>query len=346
MAFFTSGVRRAISISAAAAAVAAGSIQAVLAATTINGAGATFPAPLYQRYAAELNKQGIQFNYQAIGSGGGIRQFTAGTVDVAGSDIFPTPAQRSQMDKGRGVIVVPTAGGAIAVPYNLSGVSNLKLSRAALGGIFSGDIKNWSDPAIKAANPGVNLPNTPIKLVVRSDSSGTSNIFSTHVAAISGSFKNKVGASSTPNWKGSVLRGKGNPGVAALVKQTAGSIGYVESAFAEQNNLKAAQVQNKAGRYVAPTVAEANKALSTVGFASNFQTAGSQDPRDGYPIVGVTYLMAYQKYPNAAKAQAVEKMLTWILRDGQKINPSLGYTAIPSSVAQRAIQAASQVAAR
>jgi phosphate transport system substrate-binding protein len=343
----TTAFRRTVTVSLTTVAISLGSVYTAIAQTvTLNGAGATFPKPLYDRYFDAFKKEAnIQVNYEGIGSGGGIRQFIAGTVDFAGSDAYPKASDKEKMS--RGVVMVPTAGGAVAVVYNIPGVSNLKLSRSVLPAIFAGDITRWNDAKIAADNRGVNLPNKPIRLAVRSDSSGTTNIFTTHLAAISPAFKSKIEPGSAPTWRANPLSGKGNPGVAALVQQTEGSIGYVEAAYASQNKLQQAQVQNKAGRFVSPTLEEANKALSTISFTSDFNTAGGEDPKDGYPIAGVTWLLIYKQYPDAAKANSVKKMVSWILTKGQEINKELGYTRIPSAVVTRVNQAVnSNVASR
>jgi phosphate transport system substrate-binding protein len=341
MVFSTTVWRRAVTVSAATIAFSLGSVCSAIAQTvTLNGAGATFPKPLYDRYFDAFKKANpnIQVNYEGIGSGGGIKQFIADTVDFAGSDAYPKPADRDQMKKG--VILVPTAGGAVSVVYNLPGVTNLKLSRTVLPAIFAGEITRWNDPKIAADNPGVKLSNKPIRLAVRADGSGTTNIFTTHLATISSSFKSKIPPGPSPTWQGNPLSGKGNPGVAALVKQNEGAIGYVEAAYAAQNNLQQAQVQNKAGRFVSPTLDEANKALSAVKFASDFNVSGSEDPADGYPIAGVTWLLVKTEY-DGPKADAIKKMVSWILSDGQAINSQLGYTSIPKNVATDATQAVS-----
>lgn len=216
---------------------------AIAQAQTLNGAGATFPAPLYERYAREVRKKHpeLRINYQAIGSGGGIRQTIAGTVDFGGSDAAMTDAEIAKVKNG--VILVPTAGGAVSVVYNVPGVNNLRLSRATLPAIFSGQITNWNDAKIRADNPGVNLPNQPIRFAVRADSSGTTFIFTNHLSSISPYFKGRVGANTAPKWTlPNVLRGRGNPGVAALIARTPGSIGYVEYAYATQNRLRSINI--------------------------------------------------------------------------------------------------------
>ncbi len=343
---FTTAFRRAATVTVATVAISFGSVYAAIAQTvTLNGAGATFPKPLYDRYFDAFKREkNIQVNYEGIGSGGGIKQFIADTVDFAGSDAFPKAEDRNNMKKG--VMMVPTAGGAVSVVYNVSGVNNLKLSRSVLPAIFAGEITRWNDPKIAADNAGVNLPNKPIRLAVRSDSSGTTNIFVSHLAAISSSFKSKIPPGPAPTWQGNPLSGKGNPGVAALVQQTEGAIGYVESAFAAQNKLQQAQVQNKTNRFVSPTLDEANKALSAIKFNDDFSVSGAEDPADGYPIAGVTWLLIKKQY-DPQKATAVKSMVDWILTKGQAINRELGYTQIPQKEAIRANQAvSSNVAAR
>lgn len=337
MIFFTTSLRRLATTSAVAISVMFGTAMAATAQTvTLNGAGATFPEPLYQRYAAEFAKQNpnIKINYQGIGSSGGIRQFTAGTVDFGGSDAAMTDEQIAAVSKG--VILVPTAGGAVAVIFNVPGVEKLRLSRFSLPGIFTGQIKRWNDPKLVRDNPGVTLPDLAIKLAVRADGSGTSFIFTNHLSAIDPSFRKQVGANASPKWIANPLRGRGNAGVAGLVKQTNGSIGYVEYSFAKNGNLETATVQNKKGQYVTPELANANKALSNVKFPENFRVFEG-DPVDGYPIVGLTWMMVSKEY-DPAKATAIKKFVQWALTAGQKINASLEYTQIPDAVAKRAIQ--------
>jgi phosphate transport system substrate-binding protein len=237
-----------------------------------------------------------------------------------------------------GVILVPTAGGAVSVVYNLPGINKLRLSRKTLPAIFSGKITNWNDAQIKADNPGVNLPNQPIKFVVRADGSGTTFIFTNHLSSIDPYFKGRIGANTAPKWTlPNALRGKGNPGVAALVRNTAGSIGYVEYDYATKNKLKSAEIQNKKGEFVAPSLAGANAALSTVKFPDNYRVFVG-DPGQGYPIVGLTWMMVYKKYPTPAKADAVKKWINWVLKDGQQYNDDLNYTKIPGDVVNRVLQ--------
>lgn len=334
-------IKSVVTTSVITAAVALSPVLTVIAqALTINGAGATFPEPLYQRYFSELRKQypDLQVNYQGIGSGGGIKQLTAGSVDFAGSDTAMTDAEASKVNGG--VVYVPTAGGPVAVAYNLAGVSNLKLSRKVLPAIFSGQITRWNDPKIAADNASVTLPDEPIRLAVRADSSGTSYIFTNYLSAIDPYFKGRIGANKAPKWPGKPISAKGNPGVAQIVKRTPGSIGYMEASFATTNKLQTAVVQNKKGAYVAPTLQEANKALETVQFNPDYRVTFSKlgDPADGYPITGLTWIMVYKNYADPAEADAVKRMVQWMLTKGQDINADLGYTRIPSSVTNRVIQ--------
>jgi len=338
MIFFTTSLRRLATTSAVAISVVLGSAMTASAQTvTLNGAGATFPEPLYQRYAAEFTKQNpnTRINYQGIGSSGGIKQFTAGTVDFGGSDAAMTDEQISKAPKG--VILVPTAGGAVSVIFNVPGVEKLKLSRFTLPGIFTGQIKRWNDPKLVRDNPGVTLPDLPIRLAVRADGSGTTYIFTNHLSAIDASFRKLVGTGTAPKWIASPLKGKGNAGVAGVVKQTSGAIGYVEYSYAKNGNLETAMLQNKKGEYVTPELANANKALATFKFPENFRVFEG-DPTDGYPIVGLTWLLISKEY-DATKGTAIKKFVQWALTSGQKINGSLEYTQIPDAVAKRAIQA-------
>jgi phosphate transport system substrate-binding protein len=311
---------------------------AALADVTLSGAGATFPQPLYERYAREIRKAhpDIKINYQSLGSGAGVKKTIDGTVDFGASDAAMTDAEISKV-KG-GVLMIPTAGGAVSVAYNLPGVKNLKLSNAVLTGIFTGKITTWNDPQIAQDNKGATLPSSAIKPVVRADGSGTSFIFTNQLSAVSPEFKSTVGASKEPKWASGFLKGKGNPGVAGLVKQTPGSIGYIEYEFALKNGLSSAMVQNGSGKYVAPSLKAANQALADIQFPENFR-AFDVNSAQGYPIVGMTWLLIPKTQKNPEKAKAIKTMVKWILTSGQQFNDDLNYTSIPSSVAQRAIEA-------
>jgi phosphate transport system substrate-binding protein len=305
---------------------------------TLSGAGATFPQALYERYAREIRKDRpeIKINYQGIGSGGGIKQTISGTVDFGASDAAMSDEEIAKVPGG--VILVPTAGGAVSVVYNLPGVENLKLSNAALTGIFTGKIKTWNDPQIAKENAGAKLPSSSIKQVVRADGSGTAFIFTTHLSSIDPPFKTTVGASKEPKWPATFLKGKGNPGVSGLIKQTPGSIGFVEYDFAVKNKIASAAVQNSSGTYVEPSLKAANEALADVKFPENFRVFGVNSPK-GYPIVGLTWLLIPKTQKDPAKAQATKAMVKWMLTSGQKFNDELNFTSIPTAVATRAIAA-------
>ena len=311
---------------------------AAMADVTLTGAGATFPQPLYEKYIRELRKvhPDIKINYQGVGSGGGIKQTISGTVDFGASDSAMSDEEIAKVS--RGVILVPTAGGAVSAVYNIPGVKNLKLSNEVLAGIFTGKITTWNDPQIAKDNPGAKLPGGGIKPAVRADSSGTSFIFSNYLSAASPEFKAAVGASKEPKWPTSFIKGKGNPGVASLVKQTPGSIGYVEYEVALKNGLSSAQVKNGSGKFVAPSLKTANQALADVQFPENFRVFDVNSPQ-GYPIVGLTWLLIPKKHKDPEKAKAIVTMVKWILTDGQQINSNLNYTSIPTDVANRAIAA-------
>lgn len=336
MVFFTKPWRRTFIVTLAVAAFSLSLISSAVAAVTLNGSGATFPKPLYDRYFSQMRSAtGVTVNYEGTGSGAGIRALIAGTVDFAGSDALMSADQIAQVK--RGVVAVPTAGGAVAVVYNLPGVNNLRLNSDAMKGIFEGKITRWNDAKITGiAGQAKNLPNTPIRVAVRADSSGTSFIFTNHLQAIGSSIK----AAAQPSWPGSPLSGQGNPGVAGLVRQTAGAIGYVQDTYARQNKLQTALIQNKAGRFVDANLAEAEKAFAGETFPADFRLVEG-NPNDGYPIVGLTWLLIYKQYP-AAKADAIKKMVNWVMTTGQGLNKQLEFTAIPSATAQRVIQTVNQ----
>ncbi len=321
---------------AAVAVTVLGSQLAALADVTLSGAGATFPQPLYERYIKEFRKAhpDIKVNYQSNGSGAGVKAAIAGTVDFGASDAAMTDEEIARTPSG--IVMVPTAGGAVAVSYNLPGVKGLKISNKVLGEIFSGKITTWNDPQIVADNKGLKLPSSAIKPAVRADGSGTSFIFSNYVSFVSPGFKSAVGASKEPKWPSSFLKGKGNQGVAGLIKQTPGSIGYVEYEIALKQGLSSALIQNGSGNYVAPSLKSANLALADVKFPANFRVF-DVNSKQGYSIVGLTWLLIPKAHKDPAKAQAIKTMVKWMLTSGQKFNGDLNYTSIPPSVAARAI---------
>ena len=305
-------------------------------AITLTGAGATFPYPLYSKwFDTYREKTGVQINYQSIGSGGGIQQVKAGTVDFGASDAPLSDSMLQQMP--RPVVHFPTVAGAIVVAYNLPEVTQpLQLTPAALAGIFLGTVTRWNDPKIASANPGVKLPASPVLAVHRSDGSGTTNHFVTYLSAISPAWKSKVGAGTSVAWPAGV-GGKGNEGVAGNIRQTPGSIGYVELAYAQQNQLPVAAIQNSSGAFIAPSLASTTAAVR--GAASSL----AQDVRipivnsaapDAYPIAGLTYLLVYQDQTDEKKGKALAEFIRWAMVEGEQIAETLSYARLPDEVIQ------------
>ena len=319
--------------------LAIGAVSAIFAnsaaAQQLSGAGASFPAPLYQRWAVEYNKlhPNVQVNYQSVGSGAGVKQFTQGTVDFAASDAAMSDEEIEKVKQG--VIMIPATAGSIVIAYNLPEVKDLKLSRDAYVGIFLGKITKWNDPAIAKDNPDVKLPDLPINVAFRSDGSGTTFVFTKHLSAISPDFADEVGTDKSVTWPAGA-GGKGNEGVTALVKQTPGTIGYVEYGYAVNNGLSMASLQNKAGKFVKPTDESGAATLSHVEFPENLRIwpedpAGDHD----YPIATFTWLLLYKKYSDAAKLKALQEFITYGLTDGQKFSSELGYIPLPAAVVEK-----------
>lgn len=302
----------------------------------ISGAGASFPAPLYQRWFADFNKINpkARINYQSVGSGAGVQQFINGTVDFGASDVAMNDEELAKA-KG-GALMLPVTAGGIVLAYNVPGIqTGLKLPRNVYVDIFLGNIKTWNDPKIAEANPGVNLPNTPISVVYRADGSGTTGVFTKHLSAVSPTWQSKIGDGKTVAWPvGSGA--KGNEGVTAQISQIAGSIGYIEYGYAKQNNLSYAALQNKAGNFVTYNNQTASNALDAVELPENLR-AFIADPEgaDSYPIVSYSWLLVYPKYQDAAKAKTIEAMVEYALTEGQRIAPDLGYIPLPPKVASR-----------
>jgi phosphate transport system substrate-binding protein len=308
-----------------------------LRAQQLSGAGATFPAPLYQRWAVEYNRQvpAVKVNYQSVGSGAGVKNFLQGVVDFGASDAAMTDAEMAKAPRG-GAVLVPATAGSVVLAYNLEGVTALKLPRAALAGIFLGTITKWNDPALVAANPGVALPDRAINVAYRSDGSGTTFVFTQHLAAISPEFDEQVGCDKSVTFPVGV-GGKGNEGVTALIKQTPGTIGYVEFGYAEQNKLPVASVENKSGNFVAPTSQSGAAALASVELPENLRI-WPVDPEapEAYPITTFSWLLLYRKYDDAAQRQALKDFVTYGLTEGQSFAVELGYIPLPESVVAKA----------
>ena len=306
------------------------------AAALINGAGASFPYPLYAKWFSDYQKAhpDTQINYQSIGSGGGIRQFTQKTVDFGASDAPMTDDQLK--DAKAEVVHVPTVLGAVVVTYNVAGLKGLKLSGEVLGEIFQGTVTKWNDPKIQASNPGVSLPSTPILVVHRADGSGTTHIFTDYLTKASTGWK--AGAGSAVKWP-TGLGGKGNEGVTALVKQTPGAVGYVELIYAKSNNLEYAAIQNKDGQFVMPDLKSVTAAAAATKVPEDFRVSlTNASGKDSYPISGFTYLLVWKNAPDAAKGAKIKEFLKWAVTDGQKTASTLHYAPLPANVASKVQQ--------
>jgi phosphate transport system substrate-binding protein len=305
---------------------------------TLNGSGASFPAPLYTRWFADFNRQNptTQVNYQSTGSGAGVQQFIAGTVDFGASDVGMKAEEMGKVPTNKGVVLLPMTAGGVVLGFNVPGVKELKLSRQVLADIFLGKIKTWNDPAIAKDNPGVTLPSLPISVVRRSDGSGTTAVFTAHLAAISPAWKAGPGVGKSVQWPVGI-GAKGNEGITALIRQTRGAIGYVEYSFARQNKIPTALLQNKAGKFVPYNAQTATAALSEIKLDANLQ-GREPDPNgaEAYPIVSFTWIMAYRDYPDDNKAKALREVLTSSLTQGQTVADSLGYIPLPASVVTKA----------
>jgi phosphate transport system substrate-binding protein len=302
----------------------------------LNGAGATFPYPLYSKWFSDYAREtGVRINYQSIGSGGGIRQLTAGTVDFGASDAPMTDAEMAKL--GSPVLHLPTVLGAVVVTYNLPDVRDaLALSGPVLADIFLGKITKWNDSRIAALNPGVTLPSSDILVVHRSDGSGTTYIFSDYLSAVSPAWKESPGKGKELAWPAG-LGAKGNEGVAGQVKQMPGAIGYVELAYAKQNGLSYASIQNAHGKFVAPTIesvtAAAAGAAGNLPADTDYRISIVNAPgADAYPISSFTYLLVYASQKDAKKAEALVGFLKWYLREGEKSAALLDYAPLPPSI--------------
>src|SRR6185369_1079972 len=303
--------------------------------TLINGAGATFPYPLYSKWFSEYAKidPSVKFNYQSIGSGGGIKQITAGTVDFGASDKFLTD-EELKAAPGK-LLHIPTVMGAVVVTYNLPGVpKGLKLKSEDVADIFLGKITKWNDKRITDDNPGVNLPNEPIIVVHRSDGSGTSAIFTDYLSGVSPEWKSKLGMGASVKWPVG-LGGKGNEGVAGQVKNTKNAIGYVELAYAFENKLPYATLQNKSGKFVEPSIKSTSAAAAGAAkhMPADYRISLVNQPgNDVYPIVGFTWLLVYEQQKDAVKGKKLVEFLSWSLHKGQKMAAPMLYAPLPESV--------------
>jgi phosphate transport system substrate-binding protein len=316
-------------------------------AASLDGAGATFPKPLYVEWIGEFQiaNPGVKINYQGIGSGGGIEQFTNLTVDFGASDapMKDEEVAAAEAASGAKVLHIPTVFGAVVLAYNLADVPELKLDSDVLAAIFLGEITKWNDPMIAALNQGVSLPDEAIQVVHRSDSSGTTSIFTSYLDDVSTSWKDKVGKGKEVQWPTGV-GGKGNDGVAAVVQQQAGSIGYVELSFAIESKLTMASLKNQAGDFIVPSLESTSAAAEGATFPEDlrFSVANSTNAL-AYPIVGATWILAYDKIEDPAEAAALKAWLTWSLNEGTAIAEDLGYAPLPDDLKAKALAKVDQI---
>lgn len=299
--------------------------------TVLNGAGATFPALIYQQWFAEYAKAtGVRINYQPIGSGGGIKNIAANTLNFGASD---APMSDKEMREAPGVLHIPTVAGAVCIAYNAPGVpANLKLTGNVIAEMFLGKITRWNDPQIATLNPRVPLPAIALTPFHRSDGSGTTNIVTTYLSAVSPAWKQQVGSGKSVKWPLG-LGGSGNAGVAQLIQKNPGGVGYIELAYAVRNKIPFAAVRNKSGNFITPSVESTTLAIGGVAMPSDFRVVpvNTSAPK-GYPITGFTFLLVY---PNADPQ--LKKFLVWALTAGQKDAPSLLYAPLPKTIQQRVL---------
>ena len=304
----------------------------------INGAGATFPYPIYSKWFDEYAKvdPSVRFNYQSIGSGGGQKQIMAQTVDFGASD---GPMSDENLSKAPGKLLhIPTVAGAVVITYNIEGNPALKLDGETIAGIYLGQIKKWNDPKIAATNAGAKLPDKDIVVVHRSDGSGTTFIFTDYLSKVSPEWKSKVGTNTSVSWPAGI-GGKGNEGVSGQVKQTPGAIGYVELIYAVQNKMSYAEIKNAAGDFVKPTLDSVTAALATATVPDDFRFSMTNAPGKGaYPIAGATWLLVYEQQKDANKGKKLVEFLKWALTKGETMAKDLDYAPLPDSVQQRVVK--------
>ncbi len=325
-------------IGVVAGACAFGAQTSTLAQMLINGAGATFPYPLYSKWFDEYAKvdPSVRFNYQSIGSGGGQKQILAQTVDFGASD---GPMSDENLAKAPGKLLhIPTVAGAVVVTYNLPGNPAVRLDGTVIADIFLGKLTKWNDQRIAELNPGSKLPATDIIVVHRSDGSGTSYIFTDYLSNVSPEWEKKVGRNTSVKWP-TGLGAKGNEGVAGQVKQMQGTIGYVELAYAHQNKLPAAPVQNAAGQFVMPSLEAVTAALATAKIPDDFRFSMVNPPGpNAYPIAGATWLLVYQQQKDATKGKKLVEFLNWAATRGEGMAASLDYAPLPATLQERVLE--------
>ena len=310
---------------------------------TINGAGATFPYPIYSKWFDEYAKvdPSVRFNYQSIGSGGGQKQIIAQTVDFGASD-GPMSDENLKSAPGK-LLHIPTVAGAVVMTYNLPGNPAVKLDGETIAGIYLGTIKKWNDPKITALNSGVSLPDQEIVVVHRSDGSGTTFIFTDYLSKVSADWKSKVGTNTSVNWP-TGLGGKGNEGVSGQVKQTPGAIGYVELIYAKQNKMPVAEVKNSDGVFVGPTVESVTAAMATAQIPDDFRfSITNAAGKDSYPIAGATWLLVYEQQNDAAKGAKLVEFLKWSMAKGEEMAKQLDYAPLPQELRERVLKRINEI---
>jgi len=304
----------------------------------INGAGATFPYPIYSKWFDAYTKvdPSVRFNYQSIGSGGGQKQILSQTVDFGASD---GPMSDDNLAKAPGKILhIPTVAGAVVITYNLPGNPALKLDGYTIAGMYLGQIKKWNDPKLTALNPGVKLPDQDIVVVHRSDGSGTTFIFTDYLSKVSSEWKSKAGNNTSVNWP-TGIGGKGNEGVSGQVKQTPSAVGYVELIYAKQNKMPYADVKNSAGEFVKATPESVTASLATADVPDDFRFSMTNAPgKDAYPISGATWLLVYEQQKDPAKGKKLVAFLKWALTDGEKMATALDYAPLPDALRERVLK--------
>ena len=305
----------------------------------LTGAGATFPEPIYSKWFSEYSAAhpGVTINYQAIGSGGGVRQMTAGLVDFGASDM---PVTDEQLSASKTKLThIPTVMGAVVASFNVPGVSDLKFSPDVLADIYLGKITNWNDPRIAKDNAGVSLPNLKIIVVHRSDGSGTSYIFTDYLSKVSSDWANGPGRGASPSWPMGV-GGKGNPGVAGLVRQLPGAIGYVELLYALQNHISFGEIKNAEGSWVKASIDGVTAAAASIKqMPSDYRVSITNAPgKDAYPISSFTYLLVPLKFPDPDKGKVIKDLLSWIITSGEGEAAGLSYAPLPKSVSDKVLK--------
>ncbi|HYS79760.1 MAG TPA: phosphate ABC transporter substrate-binding protein PstS [Anaeromyxobacteraceae bacterium] len=296
----------------------------------VTGAGATFPFPLYSKWFSDYNKlrPELRFNYQSIGSGGGIKQISERTVDFGASD---APMTDEELAKAQGIQHIPTVLGAVVVTYHAP-IEGLKLTPETLAGIFLGGITKWNDPKLARDNPGLKLPDTAVAVVHRSDGSGTTSIFTDYLAKVSPEWKSRVGAGKSVKWPVG-LGAKGNEGVTGVVKSTPGAVGYVELAYAHQNQLAMASLRNRDGVFMAPSLESTSAAAAGVEMPADYRVSITDAKgKDAYPIASFTYLLVYKDQADPKKGEAMLRFLWWAVHEGQATTASLDYAPLPKAV--------------